>query len=106
MDAEELILVCTTVSNLQDVRILARAALDQNLAACVQIEAIQSIYKWKGEVQSEPEQRMMFKTTRSRYQQLESMLVEMHPYELPVIFAVPVVAATAACADWVRDAVA
>lgn len=105
MDADELLVVYTTVTNTEDAQMLARSAVERRLAACVQIEAIQSVYRWKGEVQSELEQRILFKTTKALYQQLESMIAELHPYELPAIFAMPVVAATTAYAAWVREAV-
>ena len=105
MDADDFLVVYTTVTNTEDAQMLARSAVERRLAACVQIEAIQSVYRWKGEVQSELEQRVLFKTTKALYQQLESMISELHPYELPAIFAMPVVAATKAYAAWVREAV-
>lgn len=105
MDADELLVVYTTVTNTEDAQLLARSAVERRLAACVQIEAIQSVYRWKGEVQSELEQRILFKTTKALYQQLESMISELHPYELPAIFATPVVVASTTYAAWVREAV-
>lgn len=105
MDADDLLVVYTTVSKTEDAQLLARSAVERHLAACVQVEAIQSVYRWKGEVQSEPEQRIMFKTTQALYLQLERMITELHPYELPVIFATPVVMASTAYAAWVREAV-
>ena len=105
MGADDLLMVYTTVTNSEDAQMLARSAVERHLAACVQIEAIQSVYRWKGKVQSEPEQRILFKTTKTLYQQLESMIAELHPYELPAIFATPVVAASTAYAAWVREAV-
>ena len=105
MDTDDFLVVYTTVTKAEDAQMLARGAVERRLAACVQIEAIQSVYRWKGEVQSESEQRIMFKTTKALYQQLESMIAELHPYELPAIFATPVVAASTAYAAWVREAV-
>ena len=105
MDTDDFLVVYTTVTNTEDAQMLARGAVERRLAACVQIEAIQSVYRWKGEVQSEPEQRILFKTTKALYQQLESMIAELHPYELPAIFATSVVAASTAYAAWVREAV-
>ena len=105
MDTEDFLVVYTTVTNTEDAQMLARGAVERRLAACVQIEAIQSVYRWKGEVQSESEQRILFKTTKALYQQLESMIAEQHPNELPAIFATPVVAASTAYVAWVREAV-
>lgn len=104
MNVDDLLVVYTTVSNPDDAQRLAKSAVESRLAACVQIEAIQSVYRWKGEIQSEPEQRIMFKTTGALCQQLESMIEALHPYELPVIFAMPVIAASTAYAAWVREA--
>ena len=105
MDADDFLVVYTTVTSTEDAQMLARSAVERRLAACVQIDAIQSVYRWKGKVQSEPEQRILFKTTKALYQQLESMIAELHPYELPAIFATPVIAASTAYAAWVREAV-
>jgi periplasmic divalent cation tolerance protein len=47
----------------------------------------------------------MFKTTRQQYPALERLLLDLHPYELPAIFALPVVEASAGYAAWLQDAV-
>ena len=99
----DMLAVFTTVTSLDQADALARAAVDQHLAACVQIEAIHSIYRWQGEVVNEPEQRLMFKTTTDRYPALEAMLRERHPYEVPAIFALAVAESSPTYADWVRD---
>jgi periplasmic divalent cation tolerance protein len=106
MKPSELLAVFTTVANQEQADTLARAAVEQSLAACVQTEAIRSTYRWQGEIACENEVRLMFKTTRRSYPDLEAMLRELHPYELPAIFAVPVAEADAAYAAWVRAALA
>lgn len=101
----ELIAVYTTVADLATAQDLARAAVDARLAACVQIEPIHSVYRWDGAVQSEPEQRLMFKTTLAMYAELEHFILERHPYELPAVFAAPVSLASPAYAVWVTQSV-
>lgn len=103
MTHTELLAVFTTVSNQEQAAALARAAVEQRLAACVQTEAIRSIYRWQGVVECESEVRLLFKTTRQHYAALETLLRERHPYELPAIFALPVIAGTAEYAAWVLD---
>ena len=49
---------------------------------------------------------MTLKTTRGAFAALESALAELHPYDVPEILAVPVVEASVAYADWVREWVA
>jgi uncharacterized protein involved in tolerance to divalent cations/ketosteroid isomerase-like protein len=98
--------VFTTVAGMDDARRLAAQALDQGLAACVQLSTIESHFRWQGRVQCEPEVRLLFKTEAARYAALERWLLAQHRYELPAIFALPVDRASAGYADWVRQAVA
>lgn len=97
--------VYTTVATHEQATQLAHEAVELGLAACVQFEAIQSTYRWQGEIVQEPEYRLMFKTTRSEYQALEAWLHQQHPYELPAIYAIPISEASADYAHWVAQMV-
>lgn len=101
-DLTHILLVLTTVATRADADALARAMVEQRLAACAQISAIDSIYHWQGAVQSEPEFRLLFKTTPERYPALLAALRGRHPYELPAIVGVPCDAALPSFDDWVR----
>lgn len=105
MQAAELIAVYTTVADAAAAQALARAAVSARLAACVQVEPIHSVYTWDGQLQSEPEVRLMFKTTHAMYAELERFILDRHPYELPAVYAVPVALASPAYAGWVAQAV-
>lgn len=98
--------VFTTVGDEAAARRLARAAVEARLAACVQCEPIHSVYRWDGAVQEEPEVRLMFKTTEAAWPALRALIAAQHPYALPAIFALPVVAADAPYAAWVAAEVA
>ena len=101
----DMLAVFTTVSSDDAAEALARAAVEQRLAACVQVEAVHSTYRWQGAIASEPEVRLMFKTSRAMYRALEAMLKSLHPYQVPAIFALPVVEASAGYAAWLQDAI-
>ena len=96
-------LVVTTVGSLEQAQQLARAIVHLRLAACAQIEAIESIYRWRGEVLEDSEFRVLFKTQPARYAQIEAAIRQHHPYELPAIHAIPTVAAEPAYAAWVAE---
>lgn len=96
----------TTVGTREDAQRIARALVERRLAACVQIGQIDSVYRWNGAVQQEPECRLVIKTTRARYAALELALRELHPYELPAIHALDPVHVLPAYADWVASEVA
>jgi periplasmic divalent cation tolerance protein len=97
------LLVVTTVATREQALGLAREMVERRLAACAQITAIESIYRWQGTVQQEAEFRLLFKTRPATYARLEAALRERHPYELPAIHAITTVRAEAAYAEWVRD---
>lgn len=95
------LLVMTTVGTADQARTLARTMVERRLAACAQITAIESFYRWKGAVENEPEWRVLFKTRAGGYAALEAAIRAMHPYELPAIHAVATLQAYAAYAEWV-----
>lgn len=95
-------LVVTTVGTVDDARALARAMVERRLAACAQIGAIDSIYRWQGRIEHEPEYRVLFKTRAGLYAELESAIRAIHPYELPAIHALPTVQAYGPYAEWVE----
>jgi periplasmic divalent cation tolerance protein len=97
------LLVVTTVASREDALMLARALVESRLAACAQIGQIESVYRWQGAVQAETEFRVLFKTRRGLYAQVEAALRERHPYELPAIHAIATSQAEAAYAAWVID---
>ena len=100
----DLIAVYTTVSNEEQAQLLVTAAIENNLAACVQSEPIRSTYRWQGQIERQDEIRLLLKTTRPAYPKLEKLLLELHPYELPAIFAVPVCDAAVEYTQWVQSA--
>lgn len=75
--------VTTTVPSVEDAERLAGAAVQAQLAACVQVDAITSYYVWEGQLQSSPEWRLVFKTVPDAVQTLLEWLRGQHPYELP-----------------------
>ena len=98
-------LLMTTTASEPQARELAQAAVQARLAACAQISAIASIYRWQGQMQQEAEWRVLFKTmARARFA-LQALLTERHPYELPAIVGWPCGATLPAFAQWVVDEV-
>jgi periplasmic divalent cation tolerance protein len=97
------LLVVTTLGSREQALALAREMVELRLAACAQIGAIDSVYRWKGTVEQDAEFRLLLKTRPSLYPRLEAALRKHHPYELPAIHAIATVRAEATYAEWVRD---
>ena len=69
---------------------LAKALVERRLAACVNVLAeCSSVYRWRDAIETAPEVPVLIKTTAERYPALEQAILELHPYELPEIVAVP-----------------
>ena len=96
------LLILTTVGDEPTARRLAHTLVEEGLCACAQIERIDSVYRWKGEVVQEPEWRVLFKTGAERYAQVEQRLRELHPYELPAIYSLRPEQALPAFDNWVN----
>ena len=97
------IAVVTTVSNKKEARRMAHALVETGLAACAQVEKIDSVYAWKGAIENGKEYRVLFKTTEARYEAVESAIREMHSYELPAIYAVAVERIFGPYAAWIES---
>jgi len=98
------ILVLTNTPDQATAERLARELVQRRLAACVNILApCASTYRWQGAVETANEVPVFIKTLDHRYDKVEAAIRELHPYELPEIVAVPVVAALAEYAGWIAD---
>ena len=83
---------------------ISRAAVEKRYAACASlVPSVESIYRWRGQVQQADETLVIYKTSVTCYPDLEGFLVRSHPYEVPEIVALPISAGSAAYLDWVID---
>ena len=101
---DDVVLVITNAPDQALANNIARLVVQEGLAACVNIgTSFESIYSWKGLVESAVEIPLTMKTTWGRYAALNSRLKELHPYEVPEIIVMPVMAGDTAYMAWVRD---
>ena len=90
MSDEQILLAMTNVPDTATAQSIAHALVDAKLAACVNIlPAIQSVYRWQGNVEQATEVTLLIKTTQRRHPQLQRAIVAAHPYELPEVIAWP-----------------
>ena len=99
----KLLAVHTTVATADAARRMARALVERRLAACAQVEAIESFYAWQGALANEPEFRILFKTTEARVAELEAAIRALHDYELPAIHAVALEHVDPDYARWIEE---
>jgi periplasmic divalent cation tolerance protein len=85
--------VVTTTATHDEAEMIARALVDERLAACTQIVGpITSIYRWEGKIETSQEYQCWAKSRRALYPQVEAAIRRLHPYQVPEILAIPIVA--------------
>ena len=95
------ILVLTNVADRAFATALARALLEARLAACVNIGApVESIYHWRGGIETAIEIPVAIKTQSALYSNVEDAIRKLHPYDTPEIIAIPVVEGDARYLEW------
>ena len=88
----EFIVVYVTAGSLAEADRLARALVEERLAACVnRIGPIQSVYRWDDKLEQSEEQLLIIKTPKELFAALEKRVRELHSYSVPEIVALPIV---------------
>ena len=97
-------IVLTTAADPEEARVLGRAFVEEQLAACATlIPAVESIYRWKGAIESSGETMLLLKTDVDRLAPLESRLRQLHSYEVPEFLVLPIEAGSRAYLDWMLE---
>ena len=101
MDTATAIVVMMTAGSREEAVRLAEMLVGARLAACVQImPEMESVYRWEGEIQREPEVLLLAKTTDECFAKLEQEVRALHTYQTPEIIALPITAASAPYLEW------
>jgi periplasmic divalent cation tolerance protein len=98
--------VYATFANAEEAELIGRTVVEERLAACVNIlGAIDSIYRWRGEVERGSEVAAIFKTTDAAADALMARIAELHSYDVPCIVTWSIEKILGGYADWVEDSV-
>ncbi len=96
--------VLVTCATISEARRIADAALKARLAACATIlpGPAESVYRWKGSIETVREHLILFKTTASKLKRLEATVKKLHSYDVPEFIALEVKAGSTAYLSWLR----
>jgi periplasmic divalent cation tolerance protein len=103
----EKIVVLVTCGSRAEARKIARLVVEERLAACANVAGapVESVYRWKGKVESAKEFLVMIKTTRPRFAKLRAAILEAHSYDVPEIIALPIAMGSAPYLEWIAESV-
>ena len=95
-------LVLVTCASTAEAKRIARAVVEERLAACVNIfpGAVTSIYRWKGKVESARERLLLIKTSQKRLAKLQAAVERLHSYDVPEFIVLRIAAGSRAYLAW------
>ena len=98
------IVVLTSCATMAEAERIAHALVAGRLAACVNVvPGARSFYYWKGEIASGEECLLIIKTSRDLFGTLCAEMEKLHPYEVPELLALPVVAGAEDYLSWLQS---
>ena len=79
----KILLIITTAPNLLLAEQIAKLLIKRDLAACVSIKEIKSIYKWQGTIEENKEFEITIKTLPENLNEIILIVKEKTTYKLP-----------------------
>jgi periplasmic divalent cation tolerance protein len=94
-------MLLTTLPSKEAAADIARMLIDEKLAACVQLCAIESFYRWQGKIANEAETLLLIKTRTALFDATIARIKQVHPYTVPEIVGTGFIAGFQGYFDWI-----
>jgi len=89
--SSDVVILLSNFPDADSARAAVRALVEEHLAACGNIiPGVESIYEWKGAIETSAEVTVILKTVAARAEEAQTRLRSLHPYEVPEILRLPV----------------
>jgi periplasmic divalent cation tolerance protein len=100
----EFVSVYMTASSPAEAEKIARALVEEKLAACVNIfPGVRSVYRWEGKLAVENETVLIAKSRATLFPKLGALVKSLHSYSCPCIVAEQIVAGSRPYLDWLAQ---
>ena len=91
MMSDKPILVCTSVNDIKAARDIANKLLTKKYSPCINILSNnESVYVWNNDIETTNEYLLFIKSVKSKFKNIEKLILAMHPYEIPEILAIDI----------------
>ena len=98
------VIIYSTTGTIDEAKTIARILVKEQYVACVHlIPHIESIYRWKGAIEEDAECVLLAKTTEENSEKTIQKIKDLHSYEVPEIFVLPISSGLPAYMQWVED---
>jgi periplasmic divalent cation tolerance protein len=102
--AAKILLALSTFPDAETARRISNQLVTEKFAACANIlPAVESIYRWKENIESANETLTFFKLSKDRQSAFQEKLRSLHPYEIPEIILIPISNGLPEYLRWVAD---
>jgi periplasmic divalent cation tolerance protein len=102
--SEKVLLALSTFPDQETARDISNELVTKKLAACANIlPGVESIYRWKEQIESGNETLVLFKLSEDRQSEFQEKLRSLHPYEVPEIIFVPISSGLPEYLRWVTE---
>jgi periplasmic divalent cation tolerance protein len=102
--ADTILLALSTFPNAEIAHRISNQLVSERLAACANIlPSVESIYRWKGKIESANETLVLFKVSGDRQSVFQDKLRSVHPYDVPEIIFLPVANGLPEYLQWVEE---
>lgn len=103
MPEAEFCVVIVSIADAARAEAIQDALLHKGLAACIQVQRVQSSYMWQGERCCDEELQLQIKTRTGLFSKLKDEVLLHHDYDVPEIIMLPVVDGHAPYLQWLDD---
>jgi periplasmic divalent cation tolerance protein len=105
MKGADRIIILITAGSEEEAHKIAKLVVNQKKAACVNIvPRVNSLFRWKGKIDSARESLLLVKTRASLLSEIVSLVKEVHSYEVPEIIALPIIGGSEEYLKWLDSA--
>jgi periplasmic divalent cation tolerance protein len=102
--ADRILLALSTFPDAEIARRISNQLVSERFAACANIlPSVESIYRWKGKIESANETLVFFKVSDNRQSAFQDKLRSVHPYDVPEIIFLPVASGLPEYLRWVVE---
>ena len=96
-------MVISTCADKDTAEAIAKILVKRQLAACVQMFPIESVYLWRDKICDEGEIMLFIKSKPGLFDKISAAIKENHPYEVPEIILVPIEDGLPEYLNWIDD---
>lgn len=93
-----------TSGSIDEARKICRFLVEEKLVACAQIIPwIESIYLWNQQLETTQETKVLLKTRKEHYEQIQNVIIKNCKYQVPEILSTSIHQINSSYQDWMEE---